>query len=318
MNTKENVNLDYHDYKNKNYKLRNKNYKNNNDSLDSYINDNTNKNWWSYGKKEEVNREQEYLLEQNEFLEKNIKTSEVIPNDIKKSKIGAVQDNMGYFKTRFGTISVGYKKYNKKTDLIFSVIPEDVKEKSSIKSYDINNYKCYLNTEYKYNKKRFGWSKLSFKYDSSTGDISKLDKKNNIYNYDNESNLLYQDEIEEQKISNLLSSSKINNKKLEKTEKINLLRNIKDEKQEDNLDFEKELKSFIDKFKKDKLKKLLDSDEVVSRSKRILNSDLDLILIKKRKELLENMFNINLDFLDLEKINNIFEELILGILEKIS
>lgn len=315
--------MGYYDYKNKNTKLKSKNYKNNNkDSLDSYINENINKNWWSYGKKEEISKEQEDLLEQNEFLEKNIKTSEVIPDSMKKSKIGTVQDNMGYFKTRFGTISVGYKKYNKKTDLIFSVIPEDVKEKNSIKSYDIDNYKCYLNTEYKYNKRRFKWSKLSFKYDSSTGDISRLDKenvnKNNIYNYDDESNLLYQDEIEEQKINNLLNNNKIDNKKLEKTKKINLLKNIKDEKQEDNLDFEKELKSFINKFKKDKLKKLLDSDEVVSRSQRILNLDIDLILIKKRKELLENMFNVNLDFLSLEKINNIFEELILGILEKIS
>ena len=280
--------MGYYDYKNKNNKLKSRDYKNNNkDSLDSYINENINKNWWSYGKTEEISQEPEDLLEQNEFLEKNIKTSEVIPDSMKKSKIGTVQDNMGYFKTRFGTISVGYKKYNKKTDLIFSVIPEDVKEKNSIKSYDIDNYKCYLNTEYKYNKRRFKWSKLSFKYDSSTGDISRLDKeninKNNIYNYDDESNLLYQDEIEEQKINNLLNNNKIDNKNLEKTKKINLLKNIKDEKEEDNLDFEKELKSFINKFKKDKLKKLLDSDEVVSRSQRILNLDIDLILIKKEK-----------------------------------
>ena len=48
------------------------------------------------------------------------------------------------------------------------------------------------------------------------------------------------------------------------------------------------------------------------------DADLDLVLIKKRRELLEDIFNIKLDSITQRKIEEIFEKLIIRVLEIIS
>ena len=45
------------------------------------------------------------------FLKKNLKISSVIPRDTEKYH--ETPDNLGYLSTRFGTIAVGNKKYQK-------------------------------------------------------------------------------------------------------------------------------------------------------------------------------------------------------------
>ena len=92
------------------------------------------------------------------------------------------------------------------------------------------------------------------------------------------------------------------------------------EENKDNKEFVNNLKEFIKKFKKSELRKLIDSDEFISRSKRTknINNNLDLVLIKKRRELLEDIFNIKLDNITQRKIEEIFEKLIIRVLEIIS
>ena len=65
---------------------------------------------------------------------------------------------------------------------------------------------------------------------------------------------------------------------------------------------------------------MIDSDEFISRSKRTknINNNLDLVLIKKRRELLEDIFNIKLDNITQRQIEEIFEKLIIRVLEIIS
>lgn len=303
-------------YADKNQKYKQKDIKSKNssknNSLDYYMTRSLpEKTWWT--------RESKNIDHmKNEFLEKDIKTSEIIPENMRKTR--NTPDNLGYFDTKFGTISVGYKKFNKKTDLIFSVIPEDVKQESLVKSYDLNDPKCYLNTEKKRNKK-FKFSKLSFRYDPDTELITKFEKDNDGY-YDTEQNLLYQDELEEDNIENLKNNNlwSTSKERHEISKQINLSKNIKEEKNRDNKEFVNNLKEFIKKFKKSELRKMIDSDEFISRSKRTknINNNLDLVLIKKRRELLEDIFNIKLDNITQRKIEEIFEKLIIRVLEIIS
>ena len=80
-----------------------------------------------------------------EFLKRDIKATEVLPEKMKKSR--QIPDNLGYFDSSFGTVSVGYKKYNKNSKIAFSFIPETVKEKERIPSKDKNSPNTYFGGE---------------------------------------------------------------------------------------------------------------------------------------------------------------------------
>ena len=250
-----------------------------------------------------------------EFLKRDVKATEVLPEKMKKSR--EIPDNLGYFESSFGTVSVGYKKYDKNSKIAFSFIPETVKEKERIPSKDENSPKTYFGGE-KGRKKTFKASKLSFVYNPATENIEKLEKDNDGI-ADNEENLLYEDEQQEKEIENLkrLKQGVNPETKMKLSKKADILRQIRAEEERDNAEILEEIKTFVKKFKKDKLRKIIDSDDAISREKRMRNSVDDLLILRNLlKKLLEEaggdisqLKGLNINELSKEKLKEVIKEL---------
>lgn len=250
-----------------------------------------------------------------EFLKRDVKATEVLPEKMKKSR--EIPDNLGYFESSFGTVSVGYKKYDKNSKIAFSFIPETVKEKERIPSKDENSPKTYFGGE-KGRKKTFKASKLSFVYNPATENIEKLEKDNDGV-ADNEENLLYEDEQQEKEIENLkrLKQGVNPETKMKLSKKADILRQIRAEEERDNAEILEEIKTFVKKFKKDKLRKIIDSDEAISRGKRMRYSVDDLLILRNLlKKLLEEaggdisqLKGLNINELSKEKLKEVIKEL---------
>ena len=250
-----------------------------------------------------------------EFLKRDVKATEVLPEKMKKSR--EIPDNLGYFESSFGTVSVGYKKYDKNSKIAFSFIPETVKEKERIPSKDENSPKTYFGGE-KGRKKTFKASKLSFVYNPATENIEKLEKDNDGI-ADNEENLLYEDEQQEKEIENLkrLKQGVNPETKMKLSKKADILRQIRAEEERDNAVILEEINTFVKKFKKDKLRKIIDSDEAISRGKRMRYSVDDLLILRNLlKKLLEEaggdisqLKGLNINELSKEKLKEVIKEL---------
>ena len=244
------------------------------------------------------------------FLKNNLKATKVLPNNMKKFK--NTPNNLGYFKSRFGTISVGYNKYKRNTDIAFTFIPETFEKENHIKTKKLDDPNNYLGSEWKTSKKYFKASKLSFKYDADMEEVQKLEDDNDGIP-DQEEKLLYEDEREEKQIESLkrrkAESSETQKHQINK--KISILKEIQEEKNEDNLEFIKEVRKFVEKLKKGKLKKMIESDEAIARSKRVieLSSKINVIFLKKMIEKLinENKYEENLEKLISIDLNSLTE-----------
>lgn len=276
-------------------------------NLDYYIAKNiSNDNWW-----ENERDKNSYLTNPADskrkiFLEKDLKATKVIPR--KMEKVEETPDNLGYFDSRFGTISIGYDKYKKNSDIAFSLIPEKMKKEERIPSPKPNSVNTYFGGEMKKKRRTFKASKLSFIYDRSNEEIKKImDDNDGIF--DKEEKLLYEDEtedkcIEELKNSNNWSSSK---DRYNTSKQVSEVREIKKEKDKDNSEFLKEIRKFIYQIKYGKLKKIIESDEAISRSKRMSDSSttsdsMELILLRRMiKKLIEELS----EKMDLKEFNNI-------------
>ena len=245
-----------------------------------------------------------------EFLKKNLKPTKVLPKDMKKSK--DVPDNLGYFESRFGTISVGYKKYKKNTDIAFSLIPEKVRKQESIPKRKQESPNTYFGGEMKRDKKYFKASKLTFKYNPDTEEIEKLENDNDGI-VDKEEKLLYEDKHDEERIKyleSLRSQSDITGK-YEINEEIDDLREIQDEKEEDNTELLKEIRNFVRKMKRSLIRKIIESDEAIMRSKRIITLSSDIAFLKRllKKLLKEQGKEIDIDNLSEEELKEILKVL---------
>lgn len=250
-----------------------------------------------------------------EFLKRDIRATEVLPEKMKKSR--ETPDNFGYFESKFGAVSVGYKKYNKNSKIAFSFIPETVKEKERIPSKDKDSPNTYFGGE-KGRKKAFKASKLSFVYNPDTENIEKLEKDNDGI-ADTQQNLLYEDEQQEKEIENLkrLKNGASAEIKRKLSKKADTLRQIRAGEEKDNAEILKEIKTFVKKFKKDKLKKIIDSDEAISREKRMRYSVDDLFILKNLlKKLLEEsggdlsqLKGLGINELSKEKLKEVIKEL---------
>lgn len=250
-----------------------------------------------------------------EFLKRDIKATEVLPEKMRKSR--QVPDNLGYFDSSFGTVSVGYKKYNKNSKIAFSFIPETVKEKERIPSKDKNSPSTYFGGE-KGRKKAFKASKLSFVYNPNTENIEKFEKDNDGI-ADTQENLLYEDEQQEKEIENLkrLKQGANSKTKMKLSKEADTLRQIRAEEEKDNAEILKEIKTFVKKFKKDKLRKIIDSDDAISREKRMRYSVDDLLILRNLlRKLLEEaggdisrLKGLDINELSKEKLKEVIKEL---------
>lgn len=263
-----------------------------------------------------------------EFLKKNLKASSVIPRET--AKYYETPDNLGYLNTRFGTIAVGNKKYQKDSPVVFSLVPEKAKPTQGVSDREVNSPNYYFGTDNKkIRKENFKASEVSFKYDPERSEFQKLgDDKDGIV--DDEKELLYTEKKENEMIESL---KKRQNDDITRTsgvgKKIEKIRDIKKEKEEDNEDFLKKLDNFVSKLKKDKIKKRVDSDDAVMRRKRILElsieaelQSLSLMELKKRLEellkkeelpydILKKYKSMNLGKLDKQEMITIIKELLM-------
>lgn len=261
-------------------------------TLDYYISKvsaNINNVNWLSEDEEKTDRGNE--SKKHEFLKKNIEAATVIPSHTEKKR--SVPNNMGYFDTRFGVVEVGYKKYKKYGDIAFSLVPDSVKEIDNIPEKKLTDPNNYFGGEIQSRDKKFRASKISFKYNPEKKEIRKLEEDHDGM-ADEEDKLLYQDKREDESIEVLQSARDkkgVDKRNLDK--RIASIRDIKEEKEEDNLAFLKVIDNFIDDMKKDKLKKAVDSDDVVSRRKRIIelssNPDLSDLSLEKLRELLKEI-----------------------------
>lgn len=272
-------------------------------NLDYYIAKNTsNDNWWKNERDKDSSLSNSADLKRKTFLEKDLKATKVIP--LKMEKVEETPDNLGYFDSRFGTISIGYDKYKKNSDIAFSLIPEKMKKEERIPSPKPNSVNTYFGGEMKKKRRTFKASKLSFIYDRSNEKIKKIiDDNDGIF--DREEKLLYEDETEDKRIEELKKSNNWSSpeNRYNISKQVSEVREIKREKEKDNSEFLKEIRKFIHQIKYGKLKKIIESDELVSRSKRMTNSFMDLILLRRMiKKLIEELSN-EIDLKEFENIN---------------
>lgn len=283
-------------------------------SLDYYMTKNLSNNiWWDTNDEASKDRSEDLIKAQ--FLKKDLKITRVIPS--KMTKAEETPDTLGCFDSRFGTISVGYEKYKKNTDLTFSLIPEKVKKAKRISSSDLDNPDTYFA---KATDKRdtFRSSQLSFVYNSETGVVEKLGLDDETTD---EWDLLYDDEDDEDRIEELTKSMSWGSpsRRQSISKEISDAREIRREEKKDNADLVKEIREFIRKVKKDKLKKIIESDVTISRSKRMSDSSMELIIFRRMiKKLLKELFgdsylskinDFDIDKADKSQLKKIIREL---------
>lgn len=284
----------YKDSKNNSKKVKFKKEK----TLDYYIykidGDDPSVNWWDEDNVDDVlNKEDHKKLE---FLKQNIKASSIIPKDTEKKQ--TVPNDMGYFETRFGTIEVGYDKYGRNSPIAFSIVPESDLRVNRIPKQKIDSPDTYFGGPIGGENKRFRASNLSYVLDPERdGNIDKMeDDEDGLV--DDQEKLLYQYKAEEDKIEDLENRRNgldvVESRKIDK--ELEKIRTIKEEKEEDNIEFFKEIKGFIDKLKKRKLKKYVDADDFISMKKRIIEisseSQLGVMSLIELRRLLEEILEV--------------------------
>ncbi len=318
-------------YKNKKNKASpSKNHQKKENTVDYYVStfpSGINKsNWWN--EDDECNAKDIDSAKKHIFLKKDIKISSVIPSHTEYNHDWP--NSMGFFDTRFGTVAVGYKKYDKNTPIAFSLIPDAIKDIRDVPEKDINDADTYFGGPTYGKGKRFIASNISFKFDPrDEDDIEKLEDDHDGIK-DTEEKLLYQDKKEEEKIEYLKN---IRNEKgyhkVQIDKEIEKIKDIKEEKKEDNLDFLKEIDNFINKLKKGTLRKYVDADDAVSRRKRIIefssNPDIHDLSVLELRELLKRILKeeeknkgkipdefsgLNLDLLTREELERIMKAFI--------
>ena len=264
-------------------------------TLDYYIyktiGDDPSVNWWDEDNVDDVLDKEDH--KKLEFLKRDVKASSIIPKKTEKKQ--AVPNDMGYFETKFGTIEVGYDKYKKNSPIAFSIVPDSDPRKQHMPKKNIDSPNNYFGGPLGGEKKRFRSSDLSYVFDpDKEGNIEKLeDDEDGII--DEQEKLLYQDKKEEDKIDELeerkhslsLMESVNVDKELKK------MKTIREEKEEDNLALFKELKHFVDKWEKKRLKRYIDADDFISMKKRIIDipieARLDAMSLIELRRLLEEI-----------------------------
>ena len=184
------------------FKSKGKSYKSKNrkeNTVDSYVaNVTKNINGANWCDDEE---DYEYSISKKyDFLKKNIKIASVIPS--KTRNMEDMPTVFGNVKTNFGTISVGYQKYNKNnnSEIGFSLNPSSITQKNAVSINKIEKENVYFGGPSRGKNKKFKASNISFKYDKNNkSNIQKLVEDNDGI-VDDEKKLLYQDKQEDMQI----------------------------------------------------------------------------------------------------------------------
>ncbi|MGN1043813.1 MAG: hypothetical protein ACI4PR_03295 [Acutalibacteraceae bacterium] len=263
-------------------------------TLDYYLTEKISKknvNWWEKGA---IDKEDWVNDKKYDFLKSNTEISEIIPDDTFKDQ--DIPDNFGFFETPLGTMEVGYKKNRRNNEVAFSLMPEEVEEEKNVKEYNLNNPQNYFGGEKNRSQKKFRASSISFKVAPNSKQIEKfIDDDDGMH--DEQDSLLYQDEKDDERLEDLKLVSTKNDSSYRKkiNEEMDNIRQIKREKEEDNNALVEEIEKFMDRLKREKINKKVDSDDAVTRRRRIavlsLEKDLSALDLIELKRMLEKMMN---------------------------
>lgn len=292
------------------FKSKGKSYKSKNrkeNTVDSYV-ANVTKNINGANWCDDEEDYEDSISKKYDFLKKNIKIASVIPS--KTRNMEDMPTVFGNVKTNFGTISVGYQKYNKNnnSEIGFSLNPSSITQKSAVSINKIEKENVYFGGPSRGKNKKFKASNISFKYDKNNkSNIQKLVEDNDGI-VDDEKKLLYQDKQEDMQIDFLeFKENEKNANKKEINKKISKLKEIKEEKEEDNKELLKCIEEFIKKMKNNDIKEYVDADEAFIRRKRILDFlDFDIENIDEYTD--NQLRNLLINILKKNRNNKDFSE----------
>lgn len=239
---------------------------------------------------------------ESELLNNKIEITSVLPR--RRKKVENLPDQMGYFETKLGTVSVGYNRYKKKGALGFTLVPDEDKAKYKIAKKDPDGQHTYFGGNFKGEKKEFRAGAISCVYEPEENDIDRIEDEK----VDDEKNLIYQDDKEKNKLEKLKEIKSIRGNDTSIDREIEKIEKIKDKKEEKNLEFLGEIEKFVDEFNHRRIKMKVESEDVISRRKRIVNmsniktvrSDFIIILKKRLEEILNGKCEDNIRSILLE------------------
>lgn len=242
--------------------------------------------WWK-----EENKDEKSDRETQKMIKGDPDISASLPPGGKK--LSDIPDQMGTFETKtVGTIMVGFDRYNKKGDLGFTVVSDKDKDRKGIPERDEDDSNTYFGGNFDGGEKPFKAGAISFRYNKKEKEIDKIEKEKNENSWNDEENLLYQDEKEDEKLERLRKEKMSRPNEVIHLEKENRkTEKIRDNKRKENDDFLKEIKEFIEKLKNGKIKMLIESDEVAKRRKRIIELSSNPIPLEEMRRMLKEIFD---------------------------
>lgn len=207
------------------------------------------------------------------FLKENMKLSKVIPH--KNIKNSETPDNFGYMNTSYGFLEFWNKKYKKNSHIVVSLVPESAESSRRMSKQEVDSPQYYFGgDDNKEHKRKTISSEIAFVYDPHESEIKKL-VDDGDGELDTEDELLYTDTREEymiEKLNDQKSQENADHASIDK--RIEKMKDIKEEKKEDNEEFLKIIKNFVKKMKNGKVRKKVESDEAKVRSERIVKLSL--------------------------------------------
>ena len=248
------------------------------DSADDFIQGNQDK--LNLESSEKVYDQSEYLKKQ--FMNRKKNLASFLPE--KKDDSEDNFTKLGAFKTNIGEVSVGYEKFKTNSRLRFTLLS------SGEDDYDDENAKLDFKNKHNYFRKNYEEDK-KYQENATTLEFDPKDQKikkahevfsDNIETEDDE--LLYDDENENSQIEDIKENPKLSNS-VSAQRAISDLNDIKNEKKEDNNEFQRDLEEFSKLFKNNKLKEFEDSDELKTAQQRLSSKNMYYILRKRMEEM---------------------------------
>ena len=248
------------------------------DSADDFIQGNQDK--LNLESSEKVYNQSEYLKKQ--FMNRKKNLASFLPE--KKDDSEDNFTKLGAFKTNIGEVSVGYEKFKTNSRLRFTLLS------SGEDDYDDENAKLDFKNKHNYFRKNYEEDK-KYQENATTLEFDPKDQKikkahevfsDNIETEDDE--LLYDDENENSQIEDIKENPKLSNS-VSAQRAISDLNDIKNEKKEDNNEFQRDLEEFSKLFKNNKLKEFEDSDELKTAQQRLSSKNMYYILRKRMEEM---------------------------------
>ena len=248
------------------------------DSADDFIQDSQDK--LNLESSEKVYDQSEYLKKQ--FISRKKNLASFLPEKKNDSKDNFTK--LGAFKTNIGEVSVGYEKFKTNSRLRFTLLS------NSEDDYDDKNSKLNFKNKHNYFRKNYDEDK-KYKENATTLEFDPKEKKlkkahevfsDNIETEDDE--LLYDDENENSQIEDIKKNPKLSNS-VSAQRAISDLNDIKNEKKDDNHEFQRSLEEFSKLFRNNKLKEFEDSDELKTAQQRLTSKNMYYILRKRMEEM---------------------------------